>query len=176
DHQDVTPRRSGGRAVAEGHRPATKHLPIDVLLVLAFVVAVTSRGPADLPDHAGLRNLHERTVEAAAPRRRTGLRLVHEPRARVALTEVAHRAVVDQVQGVVGTEHRRHWPVDAAQRGDLDERLIPDGLAAGRAVGVVELIGLLAVEREPRLLEVEALTGPAEVHQLDVVARRGLAV
>ena len=99
-----------------------------------------------------------------------------EDRARVALAEVAHRAVIDEVERAVGPEHRRVRPVDPAQRGRLHERLIVVFLAAWRAVGVMELIRLLAVEREPRLLEVEAIIAPAEVHQLDVVPRRGFAV
>src|SRR5207245_8942579 len=87
-----------------------------------------------------------------------------------------HPAVSDGGERGVRAEHRRVRAVDAAQRGRLDERLIVVPLAAGRAVAIVELVRSLAVEREPRLLEVEALTGPAEVDQLDVVPRRGLAV
>ena len=80
-----------------------------------------------------------------------------EDRAGIALAEVAHRAVIDEVERVVRPEHRRVRPVDAAQRGRLDERLIEVLTAARRAVGIPILIRLLAVEREPRLLEVEAI-------------------
>src|SRR5437899_221200 len=116
--------------------------------------------PADPPDDAGLRDLHERAViSAARVRRAAEFWRAMEHRARVALAEVAHRAVIDEVERAVRAEHRRVRPVDAAQRGRLDERLIVVLLAAGCAVGVVELIRLLAVEREPRLLEAEPLTG-----------------
>src|ERR671935_3011321 len=60
--------------------------------------------PADPPDDARLRNLHERTVVPAVPRRRARLRLAPEHRARIALAEVAHRAVIDQVERVIGPE------------------------------------------------------------------------
>src|SRR3989442_7825525 len=137
------------------------------VVITVVVVAAALADPADPPDHTGLRDLNERTVEAAAPWRSAGLGLVHEPRARIALAEVAHRAVIDEVERVVGSEHRRVRPVDAAQRRNLDERLVIRNLAAGRAVGVVELIRLLAVERESRLLEAESLTRAGEVDQLD---------
>ena len=102
------------------------------LLVILVVVVIPSLNlpcPADSPDDAGLRNLHEWTIPVAT-----------ESRAGVALAEVAHRAVIDEVERTVGAEHRRDRPIDSTQRWRLDERLIPHRLAGGRAVRVVGLI------------------------------------
>src|SRR5438874_4189277 len=122
---------------------------------------------ADPPDDTGLRDLDERAVVSAGRvRGHAVFRRATEPRARIALAEVAHRAVIDEVERAIGSEHRRVRPVDPAQRRRLDERLVVRDLAAGRPVWIVELIRLLAVEREPRLLEAEALALAAEVHQL----------
>src|SRR2546423_121886 len=135
---------------------------------------------ADPPDHAGLRDLHERAVVSTARvRRQAVLRRAMEDRARIALAEVAHRAVVDEVERVVGPEHRRYRPIYSAQRGSLDKRLVvvlPATGRAGRAFRIVVLILLLAVECEARLLEPESLAFAAEVDQLDVVPCRRLAV
>src|SRR4030081_3115757 len=55
-----------------------------------IVVAVVATLAADLPDDAGLRDLHERPVSRT-----------DEPAPRVRLAEVAHRTEIDQVRGAV---------------------------------------------------------------------------
>src|SRR5205823_708363 len=68
---------------------------------------------ADPPDDTGLRDLDERAVVSAGRvRGHAVFRRATEPRARIALAEVAHRAVIDEVERAVGAEHRRVRPVD----------------------------------------------------------------
>src|SRR6266850_8414082 len=115
-----------GRAVAPAtaRRHQSGAQPTACLLVVLVVVVIPSLNlpcPADPPDDAGLRDLHERTIRWRP--------VATESRAGVALAEVAHRAVIDEVERAVGAEHRRHRPIDTAQCGRLDERLIPHGLA-----------------------------------------------
>src|SRR5438874_11341655 len=98
-----------------------------------------------------------------------------EDRPRIALAEVAHRAVVNEVESVVGPEHRRYRPIYAPQRGRLDKSLVVVLVATGRTVRIVSLILVLTIEREPLLLGAKSLPFPAEVDQLDVVPCRGPA-
>src|SRR5207249_8029572 len=119
--------------------------------------------PADLPDYAGARHLHERRVER-----------IGEFRRRIALPEVAPRAVIHQIERAIRAEHRRHRSVDAAQM--AAEGLVRDRLASCSAVRAVSLIGLRAVESEPGLLHRVALAERAEVDQLDIVPCGRLAI
>src|SRR5256885_863912 len=66
------------------------------------VVAVVATLAADLPDHAGLGDLHQRPVS-----------WTDEPAPRVRLAEVAHRTEVDEVRGAVRPEQHLDGPVDA---------------------------------------------------------------
>jgi hypothetical protein len=99
---------------------------------------------------------------------------IGEFRRGVALTEVAHRAVIHQIERAIRTKHRRHRSVDAAQA--AGEGLVRYRLAGCSTVRVMSLIGLRTVEGEPRLLHREALAGRAEVDQFDIVPRGRLAI
>src|SRR5262245_51124752 len=123
------------------------------------------RGSADLPDDPGAGNLNERAISGPRAFR---ARFHFELRARIALAEVAHRPIVDQVQGPIGTERRRYGPIDAVDL--FGERLITGNFAGRAPVGIMSLLRQLAVEGETRLLEPQSLAWPTEVHQLDVVA------
>src|SRR6266542_1629672 len=130
-------------------------------------------GARDAPDDSGVRDLHQRRV-----------RRVPELRVRLALAEVSDRAVVDQVERPVGPEPDADRPVDTAEAvregllaADVPAPEVGRVLLAGRrAVRVVGLVRRRAVERELLELELQRLTGPAEVHQLDVVSLAGLTV
>jgi hypothetical protein len=102
--------------------------------------------PADLPDHARPRNLDERRIRG-----------VDEPAVGIGLAEVAHRAVIDEVRAIIGTEFEVHRTVDAAK--PVHERLLE-----GRVVG------------KPRLLKLKGITRLAEVDQLHVVPRLRRAI
>jgi len=88
-------RKPGGASATPGGSTPSPCRPTSVVV------------PADPPDDASHRDLNERRVGAASCR--AGRRRVHVPRARIALTEVAHRAVIDEVERAVGAEHRRCW-------------------------------------------------------------------
>src|SRR5882762_676756 len=84
-------------------------------LVLPIVVRLRASGSADLPDHAGPGNLNERTVAIDL-----------EPRVRVRLPEVPHRAVIHEVSAVIRSELEIHRAVDPSDLGHerLLERLV----------------------------------------------------
>src|SRR5712664_1331929 len=131
-------------------------------------IVVAGAGPSDLPDHAGLGDLHQRPVS------RTG-----EPAVRVRLAEVPHRAVVDEVQRPVGAELELERPVDAVDDpggGRGREGLVLRLGAGGAAVRRVPLVLRLAIEGEARERQRERFAAPAEVYQLDVVPLLRLAV
>src|ERR671934_2615316 len=110
----------------------------------------------DLPDRPGAGNLHKRRV-----------RRVDEPRARIGPARVAHRAIVHQVRGAVGPEADRGRPIDAARL--HHERLLGFAQASWRAVRIMRLLGLPAVEGEARKPDLVRVRGAREVHQLHVV-------
>src|SRR4249919_952148 len=102
-----------------------------------MVVAATIDA-ADLPDRARAGNLHQRRVV-----------WILEARALIGVARVAHRAVVDEVGRAVGPEPDGGRTVDAA---DLqNERLLGLAVAPRRAVGIMPLVRLPAVEREAQL-------------------------
>src|SRR2546426_11127808 len=75
----------------------------------------------------------------------------------VGLAKVAHRPVIDEVGALVGPELDIYRAVDPVNPGH-------------------ECLLETVVEGEPREFELQGLTGPAEVHELDVVTRLGCAV
>src|SRR5262249_28934952 len=91
------------------------------------------------------------------------VRSSHEPGGRIRLTEVPHRAVIHEVRAAIRTELQIRRAVDP-----LDS-IIREGLVTG------------VVEGKLRLLDLQRLAWPAEVHELDVMpgfrisVRRGAA-
>src|SRR5437879_1612634 len=110
------------------------------LVLLLPLLLLWASGSADLPDHAGPGKLDERTVARDL-----------EPRIRVRLSEIPHRAVIHEVSAVVRSELQIHRPVDPFDLGH--ERLLER-----------------LVEGKPLKLDLEGLTGLAEVDELDVVS------
>src|SRR5262249_52793548 len=123
-------------------------------------------GPGDPPDHAGVRDLDQRSV---------GRDL--ELGGGVALPEVPDSPVVDQEERPVGSEEDAHRPGDGAEADGeslvagnvLTGQIVRVLLAGGGPVGQVGLVCCRAVESEAGELEPERLAWLAEVHELDVV-------
>src|SRR5919109_460196 len=95
--------------------------------------------PADSPDHPRAGNLHEWPIA-----------LDLELTVGIGLAEVAHRAVIHQVEGAVGAELPVHGAVDPVNLGD---ECLLEGLVVG----------------EPRECERERLAQRTEVHELHVM-------
>src|SRR4029077_11548163 len=84
----------------------------------------------------------------------------------IGVARVAHRAVVDEVGCAVGPEPDGGPTVDAA---DLqNERLLGLAVAPRRAVGIMPLVRLPAVERETQLRQLGRRVA-GEIDELDVV-------
>src|SRR5262249_56520875 len=104
------------------------------------MAALASSYSADLPDRARAGNLHERTVRSSP-----------EPGGRTRLTEVPQRAVIHEVRAAIRTELQVCRAVDP-----LDS-IIREGLVTR------------VVDGKLRLLDLQRLAWPAEVHELDVM-------
>src|SRR5216683_1905956 len=128
-------KKGGGRS-----RPLERDFKVDRVPVVACLVAPCNR--ADFPDHAGARDLDERSVTGDL-----------ELGIRVRLAEVPYCAVVRDIGAAVGTEPDVRRTVEAAKVVRVHERLLERDVVS-----------------KPLDLEFERIARFAEVDELDLVA------
>src|SRR6266850_488641 len=160
DTKKALEKKSPQLALRAGFRSAGCYRSI-IVLIAAIAVA------RDLPDCSGTRDLYQRQIPTF---RGTN----DNARIRIGTARIAHRAVVHQVGGAVRPEADGGRAIDATHL--ADKRLLGFARTFRRAVRVMALIALPAIEGEARKLQLARIGLAGEVDQLDVMAGFGRAV